>query len=471
MGSRRSVDVDHKHVKVTTIRTVRDRTSDATSTSSSSNKPSNRPHVPVNTVLCIDTSPGRNASDFTQNSIPAASAHDEEDDFPYLRSGGSIHMTPDNALKRTTTTIRTNESQTIDLFANDALKDDQILALFDSPDTKALETPHSDISSAPKSPDIIKITSRQTSQARESPMLESPHSDVLEVPRPITPDGLEEAASRFFQGKDGENEMASLSRTSAIRVASPNMAEFLQRQPNFDGESFNKVRSLQQEPEPAMVVEAHSVRPEVEPLLYQPPHFRNRQDPIVYYLSTHNRPINTRQRYPVSDLFSSPIHQLWQSKFDTFNSNQKSPISWLIATIVSVVSAPTGAGKTALFEIAMARLFANDLEEQNNQPFGSTQQVTNRHKIVYVAPSKALCEEWYKDWSRRLSAMNIGIQCTVITGDAEPGDSDRELAAGNVNFATPEKWDSLTRRWTEHVFLFGSVKLLMIDEGTSSRRR
>ena len=29
---------------------------------------------------------------------------------------------------------------------------------------------------------------------------------------------------------------------------------------------------------------------------------------------------------------------------------------------------------------------------------------------------------------------------------------------------TPEKWDSITRQWTEHLSLLSAVKLLLVDE-------
>lgn len=31
-------------------------------------------------------------------------------------------------------------------------------------------------------------------------------------------------------------------------------------------------------------------------------------------------------------------------------------------------------------------------------------------------------------------------------------------------FLQPEKWDSVTRAWRDHIFLFGAVDLLLIDE-------
>jgi ATP-dependent DNA helicase HFM1/MER3 len=34
----------------------------------------------------------------------------------------------------------------------------------------------------------------------------------------------------------------------------------------------------------------------------------------------------------------------------------------------------------------------------------------------------------------------------------------------HVILTTPEKWDAMTRKWTDHLFLIGAVKLLLIDE-------
>ena len=49
-------------------------------------------------------------------------------------------MTPDKAEKRSSTTILPpKESETIDFFANDTLQDEQLMALFDSPNTNELD--------------------------------------------------------------------------------------------------------------------------------------------------------------------------------------------------------------------------------------------------------------------------------------------------------------------------------------------
>lgn len=108
--------------------------------------------------------------------------------------------------------------------------------------------------------------------------------------------------------------------------------------------------------------------------------------------------------------------------------------------------------------MAMARFFSADLE------ISGTNRISKKRKIVYISPSKALCEERYDDWSRRLQGMNLNIQLAVITGDGDPAESFHDLASSQFILTTPEKWDSLTRRWTEKFFLFASVKLFLIDE-------
>lgn len=108
--------------------------------------------------------------------------------------------------------------------------------------------------------------------------------------------------------------------------------------------------------------------------------------------------------------------------------------------------------------MAMARFFSTDLG------VSGTSSISRKRKIVYVSPSKALCEERYDDWTRRLQGMNLGIQLAVITGDGDPAESFHDLASSQFILTTPEKWDSLTRRWTEKFFLFSSVKLFLVDE-------
>lgn len=67
-----------------------------------------------------------------------------------------------------------------------------------------------------------------------------------------------------------------------------------------------------------------------------------------------------------------------------------------LSTFVS--SAPTGSGKTALIELAMIRILSS---------------VKSEGKIIYMAPTKALCSQKAKEWSQKFKAL--GATCTWIS--------------------------------------------------------
>ena len=119
-----------------------------------------------------------------------------------------------------------------------------------------------------------------------------------------------------------------------------------------------------------------------------------------------------------------------------------------------VVSAPTGAGKTALFEMALVRL----LFDPDRAHTGAAR------RAVYISPTKALCEERFLDWSTRLAKMDPTLKVALVTGDADAGQaSSCDIASADVIVTTPEKWDGSTRN-CDSESLIRSVNLLMIDE-------
>ena len=112
-----------------------------------------------------------------------------------------------------------------------------------------------------------------------------------------------------------------------------------------------------------------------------------------------------------------------------------------------VVSAPTGSGKTAILEMAVCRL----AEEKGAQNF----------KIVYQAPTKALCSERSRDWEMKFGP--VGIHCAELTGDISRNQMGRVRQA-TIIATTPEKWDSITRNWDDHHKLLQLIRLFLIDE-------
>ena len=110
-----------------------------------------------------------------------------------------------------------------------------------------------------------------------------------------------------------------------------------------------------------------------------------------------------------------------------------------------VVAAPTGSGKTAFHELAIIRLLING---------------GNTAKTVFIAPNKALCQQRKLEWERTFGTM--GLQVLEVTGDSE--NSLQMVAQAQIILTTPEKWDALTRTWRRHLFLFGNIRLILVDE-------
>ncbi|KAL9044262.1 MAG: hypothetical protein Q9214_002586, partial [Letrouitia sp. 1 TL-2023] len=112
-----------------------------------------------------------------------------------------------------------------------------------------------------------------------------------------------------------------------------------------------------------------------------------------------------------------------------------------------VLSAPTGSGKTVALELAICQLIGAFKLDQ--------------YKIVYMAPTKALCAERHRDWRPKFALLNL--QCAELTGDTDQGQL-RNVQNAEIIITTPEKWDSITRKWKDHARLMKLVKLFLIDE-------
>jgi replicative superfamily II helicase len=207
------------------------------------------------------------------------------------------------------------------------------------------------------------------------------------------------------------------------------------------------------------------VLPEVDPASHALPTHYNKKPPVVHRFSFRNRPPHARQKIPIPELFTWPANLMWRSKFQAFNAFQSEMANHLCHSDDNiVVSAPTGAGKTTVFEMAIARFVTTDYNNTRNNQHSNTPHLSKHRKIVYIAPSKALCEERYEDWSKRFAEMNMGITVAMITGDGEAGQSFHDFASAHFILTTPEKFDGMSRRWTESFFLMASVKLFLLDE-------
>jgi ATP-dependent DNA helicase HFM1/MER3 len=112
-----------------------------------------------------------------------------------------------------------------------------------------------------------------------------------------------------------------------------------------------------------------------------------------------------------------------------------------------VLSSPTGSGKTAVMELAICRLLRS--------------QAAGQYKIVYQGLTKSLCSERQRDWEKKFAPL--GLKCTEFTGDSDYNQLSQVRDAGII-ITTPEKWDSMTRKWKDHSKLMELVKLFLIDE-------
>ncbi|KAL4821910.1 Sec63 Brl domain-containing protein [Aspergillus spinulosporus] len=152
----------------------------------------------------------------------------------------------------------------------------------------------------------------------------------------------------------------------------------------------------------------------------------------IMLLSVRELPDNYRS------LFKFPAFNAVQSKcFHTvYNSDDN-----------VVIAAPTGSGKTVVMELAICRL----LNIRKDKQF----------KVVYQAPTKSLCSERFRDWNQKFHSF--GLQCVELTGDTDNSQLGN-VQNSQIIITTPEKWDSMTRKWKDHIRLTQPVKLFLIDE-------
>ncbi|XP_072864689.1 probable ATP-dependent DNA helicase HFM1 isoform X4 [Chlorocebus sabaeus] len=136
-------------------------------------------------------------------------------------------------------------------------------------------------------------------------------------------------------------------------------------------------------------------------------------------------------------------------EFPYFNYIQSKAFDDLLYTDRNfVICAPTGSGKTVVFELAITRLLM-----EVPLPWLNI-------KIVYMAPIKALCSQRFGDWKEKFGP--IGLNCKELTGDTVMDDLF-EIQHAHIIMTTPEKWDSMTRKWRDNS-LVQLVRLFLIDE-------
>ena len=150
-------------------------------------------------------------------------------------------------------------------------------------------------------------------------------------------------------------------------------------------------------------------------------------------VSTHELPDRFRSLFTAFPVFNAVQSKCFQA---VYNGDHN-----------VVLAAPTGSGKTTIMELAICRVLAN-LKD-------------TRFKVIYMAPTKSLCSERFRDWRAKFSSLDL--QCAELTGDTDQAQM-RNVQNASIIITTPEKWDSMTRKWKDHARLMQLIKLFLIDE-------
>ena len=172
------------------------------------------------------------------------------------------------------------------------------------------------------------------------------------------------------------------------------------------------------------------------------------------YATPQNKPIGHAQAPPIIQgiqlVSPNELPDRYRSvfPFQVFNAVQSTCYGTAYKSDENIVlSAPTGSGKTVVLELAICRLVSS--------------LQSGQYKIVYMAPTKSLCSERQSDWQRKLK--HLDLECAELTGDTAQGQL-RHVQNASIIITTPEKWDSMTRKWKDHIKLMELVKLFLIDE-------
>ncbi|XP_065175302.1 U5 small nuclear ribonucleoprotein 200 kDa helicase-like [Sycon ciliatum] len=150
------------------------------------------------------------------------------------------------------------------------------------------------------------------------------------------------------------------------------------------------------------------------------------------------------QALPVSALHNVAYEFIYKRRFQEFNAIQTQVFNTLYNTDNNVfLGAPKGSGKTICAEFAILRTLA--------QPDA---------RCVYIAPMQCLAEIVYEDWKVRFGS-HLERRVVMLTG--ETSHDLKLLAKGNIIISTPEKWDTLSRRWKQRKNV-QNVHLFILDE-------
>ncbi|CAD7931404.1 unnamed protein product [Amoebophrya sp. A25] len=122
-----------------------------------------------------------------------------------------------------------------------------------------------------------------------------------------------------------------------------------------------------------------------------------------------------------------------------------------------LICAPTGAGKTNIALLAILNVLMANVRKTEE---GEAVVESDKFKIVYIAPMKALVQQLVGFFAQRFE--RYGLSVGELSGDSSL--SKEQIARTQILVTTPEKWDIITRKSGDARANMHLVRLLIIDE-------
>ncbi|TPP56076.1 putative ATP-dependent DNA helicase HFM1 [Fasciola gigantica] len=116
-----------------------------------------------------------------------------------------------------------------------------------------------------------------------------------------------------------------------------------------------------------------------------------------------------------------------------------------------IVCAPTGCGKTAIFELNIIKYLCQSDEAASDES----------SCIVYIAPLKSLCTQKCSEWCNKFAPFQLN--CIKSTGDTDALDL-RQIYSRSLIVTTPEKIDAVLKSQNNCSRFLSSIKYCFVDE-------
>ena len=137
-------------------------------------------------------------------------------------------------------------------------------------------------------------------------------------------------------------------------------------------------------------------------------------------------------------------------RYDRFNRMQSECIDSIFSNSGNIlVNAPTGSGKTHIFELCILKEYLDS-------------GCSDSFKAVVLVPIKSLCNEICVSWSSVFESLQVLELNSDFTQDRDSENS--EIHKANIIITTPEKFGMLMKRPAELDYLLNDFRVIVVDE-------